>query len=98
MAADRRAGRPAFGAVRGACAAQVAGDAVRDAGLPAAAALAAQAAACLVAAALAVLCAPRFAQPAFPAWALAQLPFDIMGRPGRRLQCVLSPLARRYDR
>ena len=33
MAADRRAGRPAFGAVRGACAAQVAADAVRKAPL-----------------------------------------------------------------
>ena len=48
---------------------------VRDAGLPAAAALAAQSAACLIAAALAVLCAP-----------------------GRWLYCVLSLLARRYDR
>ena len=71
---------------------------VRDAGLPAAAALAAQAAACGLAAALAVLCAPRLARPAFPAWALAQLPFDAMGAPGRGLQCVLTLLARRDGR
>ena len=71
---------------------------VRDAGLPAAAALAAEAAACLLAAALAVLCAPRLARPAFPAWALAQLPFDTMGRPGRWLRFALTLLAHRYDR
>ena len=71
---------------------------VRDAGLPAAAALAAQSAVCLLAAALAVLCAPRFARPAFPAWALAQLPFDTMGRPGRWLRFALTLLAHRYDR
>ena len=71
---------------------------VRDAGLPAAAALAAEAAACLIAAALAVLCAPRLARPAFPAWALAQLPFDAMGAPGRGLRFALVHLARRRAR
>ena len=71
---------------------------MRDAGLHAAAALAAEAAACGIAAALAVLCAPRLARPAFPAWALAQLPFDAMGAPGRGLQCVLTLLARRRGR
>ena len=71
---------------------------VRDAGLPAAAALAAQAVACAMAAALALLCAPRLARPAFPAWALAQLPFDTMGRPGRWLRFALTLLARRHGR
>ena len=71
---------------------------VRDAGLPAAAALAAQAAACGIAAALAVLCAPRLARPAFPAWALAQLPFDAMGRAGGWLRFALMLLARRHGR
>ena len=69
-----------------------------DAGLPAAAALAAQAAACGIAAALAVLCAPRLARPAFPAWALAQLPFDAMGRAGGWLRFALMLLARRHGR
>ena len=67
----------------------------RDAGLHVAAALAAEAAACGIAAALAVLCAPRFARPAFPAWALAQLPFDTMGRSGRWLRFALMLLVGR---
>ena len=68
-------------------------------GLHAAAALAAEAAACGIAAALAVLCAPRLARPAFPAWALAQLPFDAMGRAGAlAAQCALTLLARRHGR
>ena len=69
---------------------------VRDAGLHAAAALAAESAACLSAAALALPCAPRLARPAFPAWALAPLPFDTMGRPGRWLRFVpMLPVGRR---
>ena len=68
---------------------------VRDAGLHAAAALAAESAACLVAAALAVLCAPRFARPAFAGWMLEQLPFDTMGRPGGWVRFALMLLVGR---
>ena len=38
----------------------------------------------------------RVAHPAFPHWALAQLPFDEMGRTGLRLRAALACLARRW--
>ena len=69
---------------------------VRDAALPAFAALAIELAAWGAAAAAAAWFAPPFARPAFPHWALAQLPFDRMGRPGRHLRAVLVRLARRW--
>ena len=83
----------------GACAAPalwLTAAAVRDAQLPGAVALAAQSVACGGAAALALWHAPRFARPRFPAWALAQLPFDTLGGPGRRLRVALMQLARRH--
>ena len=66
---------------------------VREADLPAAAALGIQAAACAGAAAAAVRWSPRFARARFPAWGLAQLPFGSMGRPGRWLRMALACLA-----
>ncbi len=71
---------------------------VREAELPAAAALAVQAAACAVAAAAAVRRAPRFARARFPAWALARLPLGSAGLAGRWLRLGLARLARRRDR
>lgn len=49
-------------------------------------------------ASLAVWYAPGFARPAFPGWALANLPFDAVGRHGRWLEPALAALARRHDR
>ena len=69
---------------------------VRDASLPAVAALPVELAAWGAAAAAAVWFAPRFARPAFPHWGLAQLPFARMGRPGHWLRAVLAHLARRW--
>ena len=67
---------------------------VRDAGWPAAAALAAEILAWSAAAAVAVWYAPRFARPAFIAWSLAALPEK--GWPARRLHFALGRLARRH--
>ena len=67
--------------------------AAREAGLPAAAVLAAGTLAASAAVALALGCAPRFARPLSPGWALAHLPFESMGAPGRGLRCVLALLA-----
>ena len=69
---------------------------VRAASLPPVAALALELAVWAAAAAAATWFAPRFARPAFPHWALAQLPFDEMGRAGPRLRAVLACLARRW--
>ena len=68
---------------------------VRDASLPAFAALALELAAWGAAAAAAVWFAPPFARPAFAHWGLAHLPFDRMGRAERYLRAVLIRLARR---
>ncbi len=68
----------------------------RDAALPAWAAVAAGLAAWAPAAAAAVWLAPPFARPAFAHWALAQLPFAEMGRPGRVLRGLCRHLARRW--
>ena len=70
----------------------------RKAELPVAAALGAEILACGAAASLAVWYAPGFARPAFPGWALANLPFDAVGRPGRWLEPALAALARRHGR
>ena len=67
---------------------------VRDAGWPAAAALAAEILAWSAAAGVAVWYAPRFARPAFIAWSLAALP--ARGRTARRLHFALGRLARRH--
>ena len=69
---------------------------VRAASLPPVAALALELAVWGAAAAAATWFAPRFARPAFPHWALAQLPFDEMGRTGLRLRAALACLARRW--
>ena len=62
----------------------------RKAELPVAAALGAEILVCGAAASLAVWYAPGFARPAFPDWALANLPFDAVGRPGRWLEPALA--------
>ena len=66
----------------------------REAGWPAAAALAAALFAWSAAAAVAVWYAPRFARPAFIPWSLAALPEK--GWPARRLHFALGRLARRH--
>ena len=68
---------------------------VREAGLPAPAALAAELLAGGAAAAAATWCAPRFAHLASVHWGLATLPFDDLGRPGRGLRFALARLAHR---
>ena len=40
--------------------------------------------------------APNFARPAFPHWALTQLPFNDMGRAGPRLRALFAHLPRRW--
>ena len=70
----------------------------REAELPAAAALAAQCAACAGAIGAATWYAPRFARVRFPAWALAQLPLESMGRPGQWMRYALACLADRNER
>ena len=65
---------------------------VRAASLPPVAALALE----LAVWGAAATAATWFARPAFPHWALAQLPFDAMGRAGDRLRAALSCLARRW--
>ena len=67
---------------------------VREAGWPAAAALAAQILAWSAAAAVAVWYAPPLARPAFIPWSLAALPSR--GWPARRLHVALGRLARRH--
>ena len=66
----------------------------REAGWPAALALAAAMFAWSAAAAVAVWYAPRFARPAFIPWCLAALPAQ--GWPARRLHLALGRLARRH--
>ena len=68
----------------------------RGAALPPVVALALELAVWGAAAAAATWFAPHFAQPAFPHWALTQLPFKDMGRAGPRLHAVLAHLARRW--
>ena len=70
--------------------------AIRSMSLPPVAALALELALWAAAAAAAAYLAPRFARPAFPHWALAQLPFDDMGRAGPLLRNALAHLVRRW--
>ena len=68
----------------------------RGAALPPVVALALELAVWGAAAGTATWFAPHFAQPAFPHWALAQLPFNDMGRAGPPLRALFTHLARRW--
>ena len=97
--ARRGASRAAIGArAPGSAGARVERGAGAQGRTPGAAALGAEILACGAAASLAVWYAPGFARPAFPGWALANLPFDAVGRPGRWLEPALAALARRHGR
>ena len=68
----------------------------RSAALPPVVALALELAVWGAAAGAATWCAPHFARPASPHWALAQLPFNDMGWAGPRLRALFAHLARRW--
>lgn len=71
---------------------------VREASLPAVAALLVELAAWSAAVVAATYYAPPFARPLFARWGLAQVPFDDLGRAGRCLRFALERLERHAPR